>query len=115
MKEEKAKKSRTGKNSPWGIHKQGIEILKNAFKNNPRIEFVPKEKILTTKTPNKKILNVTKNEIADIEWERKVMFNPPKNIANVASLSEEITYKIKNKPSYWRDSDTYKIIDLDNL
>ena len=60
----------------------------------------------------KKILNLTRNEMCDIEREETRRFVPAVRIGDIATYSEETNYTVKNKPAYWSDTDTYKIIEV---
>jgi hypothetical protein len=60
----------------------------------------------------KKILNLSTNEMCDIEREDVRTFVPAVRIGDIATISSEISYIVKNKPAHWKDTDTYKIIEV---
>ena len=60
----------------------------------------------------KKILNVTRNEIVDVLEEKIEVFNPPHKYKLFTIHKEEKYTLAKEKPSHWKDTDTYKVIEI---
>jgi hypothetical protein len=60
---------------------------------------------------NKKILNLTRDESIDVIAEKREVFNPPHKY-KLFTVSEETTYKLSKEKPHWKDTDSYKIIEV---